>query len=170
MTEVLVNVEPREAVILLSGLKTKLSPDNHDTISSRTFVSMNNDVTVSEVAMTIIKCALEMKANEITSKKMVRIAGFIPDFNVHNIRVSICCNWCGKPWENTVGQSYMCDSCNQYAVAMSKLFFGFSLTDGTGSLKLSAHTKNAEQLLRTKASAVHSMTTEVHTFKFHLIK
>ncbi|KAL8167199.1 hypothetical protein V2J09_008698 [Rumex salicifolius] len=80
--------------------------DNHDTISSRTFVSMNNEVTISEVAMTTIKCAIEMKANEITSKKM----------------------------------------------------------DVTGSLKLVAHTKNAEKLLGTKASAERaSFTTKLGT-------
>ncbi|KAL8129332.1 hypothetical protein V2J09_018487 [Rumex salicifolius] len=92
--EILDNVEPREAVILLSGLKTKLSPDMNLSSTYYTMIELNPEVARANILL--------------------------------------------------------------------QLFFDVSVTDGIGSLKLAAHTKNAEKLLGTKASAVYSMTTEEH--------
>uniref|UniRef100_A0A803MWE0 Replication factor A C-terminal domain-containing protein n=1 Tax=Chenopodium quinoa TaxID=63459 RepID=A0A803MWE0_CHEQI len=81
----------------------------------------------------------------------------IPEPDVGKIIAYIGCDNCGRCCEELAGETFKCSSCpNKVCTATARVNYTFTITDGTGELKLTAFGAECEKLFGMKLADIYS--------------
>ncbi|KAK9690359.1 hypothetical protein RND81_09G122300 [Saponaria officinalis] len=82
----------------------------------------------------------------------------IPNAELHKINAYMGCSKCAKRSSILPGRTYTCSTCSKTdCTTAPKITFNCDISDGTGTLPMTAFTSTAEQLFKMSASDIYHM-------------
>ncbi|XP_021740142.1 replication protein A 70 kDa DNA-binding subunit B-like [Chenopodium quinoa] len=108
----------------------------------------------------IITTIGELKLKKLTDtmqEERIWLKAKIPEPDVRKIIAYIGCDNCGCRCEELAGETFKCSSCpNKVCTTTARVNYTFTITDGTGELKLAAFGAECEKLFGMKLADIYS--------------
>ncbi|XP_074315583.1 replication protein A 70 kDa DNA-binding subunit B-like [Silene latifolia] len=95
----------------------------------------------------------------------------IPAAELHKVHAYIGCSKCAKTSSMPPGRPYTCNNCSAPdCTSVPKITFNCEISDGTGTLRMTAFTQTAERLLKMPAADIFHMKHSNHEEAFSAVQ